>query len=178
MTLERTIAAAFALDDETWRRHANPKSVLLRTTVLPLLVLAFWSRLWLGGYALVPVILALLWAWYNPRIFSAPASFDHWASKAVLGERVWLNRDRIPVPEHHRRVPNILSAVSGIGMLLVMWGVYWFDAWPTLFGMALVYCGKLWFLDRMAWLWEEMKDSCSEYRSWQICGKDDPAPTG
>ncbi|NMB79453.1 MAG: hypothetical protein GYA23_10220, partial [Methanomicrobiales archaeon] len=54
MTLERKIAGAFALDDETWRRHANPWSVLLRNTVLPLLVLAFWSRLWLCWYALAP----------------------------------------------------------------------------------------------------------------------------
>jgi hypothetical protein len=158
MTLERKIARAFALDDDTWLRHANPWSVILRNTVLPILVLAFWSRLWLGWYALVPVALALLWTWYNPRIFPAPGSFDHWASKAVFGERVWLNRDVVPVPVHHRTTPNILSGVSGIGMLFVFWGVFAFDLWPAVFGMALVYCGKLWFLDRMAWLWEDMKD--------------------
>jgi len=159
MTLERTIANAFALDDETWRCHANPWSVALRNTALPLLVLALWSRLWLEWYALIPLFAALLWTWYNPRIFSPPLSFDHWASKAVFGERVWLNRDNVPVPAHHRRVPNILSAVSAIGMLFVFWGVLVFDAWPALFGMALVYAGKLWFLDRMAWLWEDMKDN-------------------
>ncbi|OPY32842.1 MAG: hypothetical protein A4E34_02219 [Methanoregula sp. PtaU1.Bin006] len=159
MTLERTIANAFALDDETWRRHANPWSVALRNTALPLLVLALWSRLWLGWYALVLLAVAFLWIWYNPRIFPEPATFDRWASKAVFGERIWLNRDRISVPAHHQRVPNILSAISGIGMLFVFWGVLVFDAWPTLFGMALVYAGKLWFLDRMAWLWEDMKDN-------------------
>lgn len=57
MTLERTIANAFALDDAAWRRHANPWSVALRNTALPLLVLAFWSRLRLGWLAVVPVIL-------------------------------------------------------------------------------------------------------------------------
>lgn len=168
MTLERKIAQTFALDDEAWLRHANPWSVILRNTVLPILVLAFWSRLWLGWYALVPVAIALLWTWFNPRIFPAPQSFDHWASKAVFGERVWLNRDIVPVPAHHRTAPNILSAVSGIGMLFVFWGVFAFDVWPTLFGMALVYCGKLWFLDRMAWLWEDMKDADPEYRKWQV----------
>jgi hypothetical protein len=166
MTLERKIAGAFALDDETWLCHANPWSVGLRNTVLPILVLAFWSRLWFGWYALIPVAAALLWMWYNPRIFPAPASFDHWASKAVFGERVWLNRDAVPVPVHHRTAPNILSGVSGIGMLFVLWGVLMFDLWPTVFGMALVYCGKLWFLDRMAWLWEDMRDTDPEYRSW------------
>lgn len=47
-TLERRIASLFRLDDETWRRHANPWSVVLRNTALPLLILAFWCRLWLG----------------------------------------------------------------------------------------------------------------------------------
>jgi len=166
MTLERTIARTFALDNETWLRHANPWSVILRNTVLPVLVITFWSRLWLGWWAVIPVALALLWMWANPRIFPAPASLDHWSSKAVLGERVWLNRDVIPVPEHHRTVPNILSIVSGTGMLFVLWGMLMFDLWPTVFGMALVYCGKLWFLDRMVWLWEDMKDANEEYRGW------------
>ena len=168
MTLERKIARAFALDDETWLCHANPWSVLLRNTVLPLLVLAFWSWLWIGWWAIALIALALLWTWFNPRIFPAPSSLDHWASKAVMGERVWLNRDAVPVPERHRTIPNILSGVSGIGMLFVFWGVLMFEFWPTVFGMALVYCGKLWFLDRMAWLWEDMKDATEEYRNWQI----------
>jgi hypothetical protein len=172
MTLERKIARAFALDNDTWLRHANPWSVYLRNTVLPILVLAFWSRFWLGWYAIIPVALSLLWTLFNPLIFPVPASLDHWASKAVLGERVWLNRDVVPVPEHHRAIPDILSVVSGIGMLFVFWGVFAFDLWPTVFGMALVYCGKLWFLDRMVWLWEEMQDATPEYRSWRILQKE------
>jgi len=166
MTIERKIAGVFSLDTATWRRHANPWSVILRNTVLPFIVLAFWSRLWLGLWALVPVVLALLWTWLNPRIFPEPQSFDNWASKAVFGERVWMNRDRVPVPGRHRAVPHILSAVSGTGMLFVFWGLLFFDIWPALFGMALVYAGKLWFLDRMAWLWEDMKDA-DEYREWR-----------
>lgn len=39
-------------------------------------------------------------------------------------------------------------------------GVYCFlKTLPALLGMALVYTGKLWFLDRMVWLWEDMKDN-------------------
>jgi hypothetical protein len=166
MTLEQKIARLFALDDATWRRHANPWSVALRNTVLPLLVVAFWSRVWIGWWALVPVSLALLWTWYNPRIFLEPRSFDSWASRAVFGERVWLNRDHVPVPAHHRIVPSILSVVSFAGIIFVAWGVFFFDPWPALFGMTLVYCGKLWYLDRMAWLWEDMKAATEEYRGW------------
>lgn len=166
MTFERRVARLFRMDETTWMRHANPWSVLFRFTVLPTLILAFWSRAWFGWWATIPVMLAVLWTWLNPRIFPAPASFDHWTSKAVLGERAWLNRDRVPVPVHHRRMPLILSAVSGIGMLGVLWGVLFFDLCPLLSGTAVVYLGKIWFLDRMVWLWQDMKDATDEYRAW------------
>jgi hypothetical protein len=168
MTFERTISHLFMMDGRTWLRHANPLSVILRFTVLPFLILAFWSRLWLGWWAVIPVALALLWTWANPRIFPAPHSLDHWTSKGVLGERVWLNRDTLPVPLHHKNVPNILSAVSGAGMLFVIWGVLVFDPWPTLFGIMVVDLSKLWFVDRMVWLWNDMQDASPEYRNWQI----------
>ena len=73
MTLERTIARLFRMDDATWMRHANPWSGILRLTALPVLIIAFWSRLWLGWWAVIPVAIALLWTWYDPRIFPAPA---------------------------------------------------------------------------------------------------------
>ncbi len=146
----------FRLNDETWKRHANPWSVISRNTALPLLIIAFWSRVWFGWWALIPVTLALVWTWLNPRFFSEPDSFDHWTSKAVCGERLWMNRDQVPVPSHHRQTPLILSVLSGVGMILVIWGVLYFEIWPTLLGATVVYMSKLWFLDRMVWLCEDM----------------------
>jgi hypothetical protein len=166
MTLERRVARVFRLDDTAWMRHANPWSVILRNTVLPVLIVAFWSRLWLGWWAAIPIAVAILWTWLNPRLFPAPQSLEHWTSKSVLGERIWLNRDTVPVPEYHCKVPNILSAVGGAGMLFVIWGVVFFDLWPVLFGAVMVYMGKLWYLDRMVWLWNDMKDTTEEYRRW------------
>jgi hypothetical protein len=166
MTIERRIARAFHLTDEAWMRHANPWSVWTRFSVLPLLLLALWSRVWIGAYAAIPFVLALAWNWLNPHAFSRPASTDNWASKAVLGERVWLNRDVVPVPAHHRRLPAILSIGSGIGLLFVIWGVVALAVWPTLFGTAIIYLCKLWLMDRMVWLYEEMKHDVKAYRHW------------
>jgi hypothetical protein len=165
MTLEDRAAALFQMDDDTWHRHASPWSVWTRNTVLPALILAVWSRVWLGWWALLPVGAALLWTWLNPRLFSPPDSLDNWASKAVLGERVWMNRDKVPVPPHHRRTPNVLNVVSLTGSLFVVGGVVQLTVWPTLFGAALVYAGKLWFLDRMVWLYEDMKGATPAYRA-------------
>lgn len=166
MNLERKIAASFSMDDTTWARHANPWSVWTRFTVLPLLILSIWSRVWLGWWSLIPVIITIGWMWLNPRIFPKPNSTNNWASKAVLGERVWLNRDNVPVLKHHHKVPTILSFVSTSGVVFLIWGLVALDFWPTLLGVVLVYLGKLWFIDRMVWLYEDMKDVQPEYRSW------------
>ncbi|WP_166239722.1 DUF6653 family protein [Paenibacillus turpanensis] len=165
MTMERKISKLYKLDDASWMRHASPWSVWTRNTVLPLLVLAFWSRIWLGWWAAIPVALAVLWGIVNPHVFAAPKSFSHWASKCVLGERVWLNRDQVPVPAYHRRAPHILSTVAAIGSLFVIAGVVQLHLWMTLFGSVLIYAGKLWFLDRMVWLYEDMKEHPA-YREW------------
>jgi hypothetical protein len=73
VTFERRLAALFALDDEGWARHANPWSGWTRfATVLPLLILGFWSRVWLGWWSLLLIGAALLWTWLNPRMFPPP----------------------------------------------------------------------------------------------------------
>jgi hypothetical protein len=166
MTLERNIADLFKMDEATWERHANPWSVWSRNTVLPLLIIAAWSRVWLGWWALIPFAIALLWNWYNPRIFPKPKSTDNWASQGVFGERVWLNRDTIPVPKHHLLMPNILSAIATFGIILVIWGVIKLAIWPTFCGFCIFVMGKLWFVDRMVWLYHDMKDQHPLYREW------------
>ena len=166
-TIESRMAQWFAMSDETWQRHTNPWSVYTRITVLPLLILAMWSRAWWGWWSLVAIALVIAWTWFNPRIFPKPRSTDNWASKGVLGERVWLNRRNIPVPEHHRIMPNILSGVSVIGLPFLIWGLWQLKIWPLLVGLILMLGAKLWFVDRMVWIYEDMKDKDPEYKSWQ-----------
>ncbi|MES1026090.1 DUF6653 family protein [Gloeocapsa sp. BRSZ] len=167
MTFEKKIAAAFKMSDDAWLRHANPWSGWTRfTTVLPLLILAVWSRVWLGWLALIPVMLAVVWMWLNPRVFPKPQSTNNWISKGVLGERVWLNRDQIHVPQHHQLAPNILNTIAAVGGVFVIWGLVILSVWYVIFGFTLVTLGKLWYIDRMVWLYEEMKDINLEYRNW------------
>lgn len=164
-TLEARIAGVFLMSNETWERHASPWSVWTRFTVLPVLIIAIWSRTWIGPWAWGLTALAILWIWVNPRIFQKPASTDNRASKTVLGERVWLNRKQVPVPEHHRLVPNLLSWLSVLGLPFLVWGLLRFQILPTAMGAVLVYTGKVCFLDRMVWLYEDMQNATPEYSS-------------
>ena len=155
-----------AMNDATWKRHANPWSVWTRFLVLPLLVLAIWSRIWIGWWCLLPVTLLVVWTFLNPRAFPKPASTDNWASKATFGERVWLNRKTVPIPEHHAQFTQMLNAVTALGVIPLIYGLYAYESIITLLGLALIILGKLWFLDRMVWLYQDMKDRNKGYASW------------
>jgi len=165
MTVERKISKLFNLTDDNWMKHANPWSVWTRYSVLPIIVLAFWSRIWLGWWHLIPAIISLAWMFFNPVFFKKPKSTKNWASKSVLGERVYLNRHKIDIPKHHKLPPNILNAISSVGMILAIYGIVMLYVWPAILGIALAYLGKSWYLDRMVWLYEDMKD-LPEYKKW------------
>ena len=154
------------MDEAAWARHANPWSVCSRMTVLPLMSLAVWSRIWLGWGAILPVLLVLAWTWWNPRAFGPPASTDSWASRGTFGERVFLNRRQVPVPAHHTRWAKGLALISGLGVLPWLFGLWQLDPGFTLCGLAMMIGGKLWFVDRMVWLYQDMRDQHPDYKSW------------
>jgi hypothetical protein len=41
-----------------------------------------------------------------------------------------------------------------------VWGLIALDPWITPFGLAVQILGKLWFLDRMALLYDDVQGSC------------------
>ena len=166
MDLFRLAESGMKMDDATWMRHANPLSVWTRFSCLPLIVLAIWSRAWIGWWCLVPLALALFWTWINPRAFPPPAFTDNWASKGTFGERVFLNREAIPVPPHHKRWAVVLAGLSVTGLPFLVWGLWQLSVSWTLLGLVLIVLPKVWFVDRMVWLYEDMKDAAPEYADW------------
>jgi len=156
------------MSDAIWRRHTNPISGWTRVPVLPLLALGIWSRVWFGWWALVPIGAVLFWIWLNPRVFPEPQSTDNWMSKGILGERVWLNRKYVPIPRHHSTMAIILNALATVGLIPAVIGLVQLNFWATAAGVAVMMIAKLWFLDRMAWLFDDMNDTNEEYENWII----------
>ena len=145
---ERTMG----MDDATWARHSNPMSGWSRISILPLLTLAIWSRVWLGWHAIWFIALVLLWTWANPRMFGPPKSDVAWMTQGVLGERIWLARLTLSIPRHHEKTTRILNIVAGFGVLMLGLGLWILDFGLTLAGLVTAMGAKLWFLDRMVWL--------------------------
>jgi hypothetical protein len=144
-----------SMSDDVWERHANPWSGWTRVSIPFLFVAAVWSRVWLDWWCLIPIVLVCFWTWWNPRAFGKSQNLDNWMSKGVFGERIWIARKTSPVPIHHRKMPHILAGISGLGLIPLAWGLWALEPWPVAAGLVLVKGGKLWFLDRMVWLFED-----------------------
>ena len=120
----------------------------------------------LGALFWYLLVALAIWIWLNPRVFPKPSTTDRWSSKAVLGERVWLNRKAISIPDHFNRIIAWLNALSLLGMILLIYGFTANHEWMVGSGLALTYIGKMWFLDRMVWLYDVMKDADVKYSNW------------
>lgn len=154
------------LTDEGWVKHSNPLSVYTRIPCLSLISLSIWSREYIGLYSVILIALFVFWTWYNPRAFSAPITTDNWASKSVFGERVFLQKDLFDIPKHHLKMTNILMGIITAGIPILVYGLYINNLWIIAFGNFWVLLPKIWFLDRMVWIYEDMKDTSPEFRSW------------
>lgn len=162
----KTIAAAFRLDEAGWERHANPLSVYTRIAIWPFLVVALWSFHWIGWHALMPLGAIALWAFVNPRAFPPPASTKSWASRAVLGERIYLSRAEVNVPRHHAVAANVLASAGAAGTLVMLAGLFMPNPALYLAGAVAAFLIKMWFIDRMVWLFDDMSRSHAQYAEW------------
>ncbi len=167
-TGDRKLAKAFGLEGESWMRHANPASVWTRFSVVSLFALAIWSRDWIGIWCLVPVGLAIAWMFVNPLLFKAPKSTRNWASRAVLGERIWVDRDKLALPEQFRSpaASIVANSYSTIGVAILAFGLIDLSLIATVSGILIIHGGKAWYMDRATLLFADMKSRNSEYASW------------
>lgn len=150
------IAKAFEMKDEMWSRHANPWSVWTRFAAIPAGILAIWSRVWLGWWALIPVAAVVVWLVINPFVFSPVTTPRNWASKGIYGEKLWLH-ERSLVPPGHRTILRRLIFVGIGGFALTAWGLIELRIWPTVFGATLVALAQLWRIDRMGLFYDELQ---------------------
>tara|TARA_R110002096_G_scaffold389135_1_gene583542 strand:+ start:1037 stop:1552 length:516 start_codon:yes stop_codon:yes gene_type:complete len=166
-TTQNFFTRMMTMSDSVWERHSNPLSVWTRViTGLPLILGALWSIRLIEWWSVAVFGGVCVWIWLNPRIFSPPSTTDNWASKVTFGERVWLNRKTVPIPAHHVLWANSLSLISGVGFLAGAFGAVQHDLLLTLLGGTISWFGKMWFCDRMVWLFDNMKETHATYASW------------
>ncbi len=140
-----------------WKKYANPWSVWVRFIILPLLIMAAWSRVWIAEWSLVLISLTIIWIWFNPRVFQNKQTDNLWTMQAILGERIWLNRKNIYVPEQHFFVIYALQLFVMLSFFSSVVGVIILNIWLTVMSLVLTCMSMCWFLDRMVWLYNDDK---------------------
>lgn len=156
----------FGLSRQVWECHSNPWSVWTRAATAPPLFAAVWLHTWSGWASLVLLVILIVWLLLNPVLFPRPRSTDNWSSKATFGERVWADRKRLELPGHFRLLPWLLAGLAGVGFAGGLVACWYNLFWPAFCGLCLTYMGKLWFLDRMVWLYELQAARDLELRTW------------
>lgn len=155
MDYQTRLSRAFRLSDDTWRRHANPWSVWTRFAAIPAMILAVWSRAWIGWWAVGPVAAVVVWLAVNPIIFKPVQSPHSWAAKGIYGEKLWLHEGS-KVPPSYRTVLRWLIATGGVGFVFLAGGLWSLNIWSTLYGATLLILAQLGRIDRMGLLYQEV----------------------
>jgi len=145
------------LNDEIWKRHANPWSVCTRFIAIPLFIIAVWSRDWIGWWSLIPTVLVVMWLYLNVLIFSPVTTPTSWASKGIYGEKLWLKK-RSEIPKHYAIIQRLLIILGIAGMVLIAWGLYLLHFWLCLLGAVILILAQLWRIDRFSTLYELYED--------------------
>jgi uncharacterized protein DUF6653 len=114
-------------------RHANPWSAWTRWASTPLMLVPVWTRR--RSHA----VLVGAWLTVNPVLFPKVTDERHWATRAMLGEELWITRRpkdsatalsvvtsavaviALVAARRHRLVPA--AAASAVQMALTL--VYW-----------------------------------------------------
>ncbi|WP_209007204.1 DUF6653 family protein [Roseibium litorale] len=162
---------------KVWRRHVSPWSVHTRMATLPFLLASLASHAWIGTPAAAGLTLIVFtWLLVSPRLFPAPTRFDTWIARSAFGERIWINRMAVPIPQDEARAAMRLSLVTGLGFATAVYGAITINPLLAVTGMIVTYAGKLVFLNRMALLYDRMRDAHPLYRFWSTApDNDNPA---
>jgi len=156
-----------SMDESSWQRHSNPLSVYSRFSILPLFTIALATRELLGWWTLVALMLVSLWTWLNPRLFAAPKTTNNWASMGTFGERVYLHyKNEGLIPEHHLRACKKIVLLQIVGLPFWFYSLYAMDFALMILSTAWLMFTKTWFVDRMVWLYQDVKDLKPAFQSW------------
>lgn len=103
---------------EVFKHHSNPWSAWTRLLSVPLVFVPIWTRSWRQG--------AILGVWLiaNPLVFPEPKDDRAWATRAMLGEEMWISKH----PLDWAMALSLGAAAFNLGGV---WGAYKRRLLPT-----------------------------------------------
>ncbi|KZM48322.1 DUF6653 family protein [Labrenzia sp. OB1] len=135
---------------------------------------ALWSHLWIGhavAVLLTIVIAAVLLLIPKPSIVSPHR--NGWTKLVGFGERIWLNRLLVAVPQGLNRRLTTLYLVFWSGTFVAVLGGFTASPILTSTGLLVAYCAQIIGFQKLIQLYRVMKDRDPLYRSWSLTAEND-----
>jgi len=141
--------------------------VLLKLLAPLLLTACMWTQIWLGAAGAIGLCLcALVLMIIVPKLLPSTLARIDWARQVGYGEKIWLNRIFIPVPQGLNYRLTTLYLVFWAGVLVALWGA--FAALPLLSatGLAVAYSAQATCFAKLIQLYKLMRERHPLYRFW------------
>ena len=95
---------------------------------------------------------------FGVYFYKGTSHFNSWGSKAVLGEQIYVQRKNKQKLGEHKIPIRILTVLQTIGGLILFYDLWSLNIYHTIYGMTIIYLSKMWFLDRMVWLYADVQE--------------------
>lgn len=135
---------------------------------------ALWAQLWIGhaGAVLLTIVVAVVLL-LIPRPSIVSSHRRSWTKLVVFGERIWLNRLLVAVPQGLNHRLTTLYLVFWTGTLVAVLGGFTASPILTSTGLLVAYCAQITTFQKLVQLYRVMKDRDPLYRSWSLTAEND-----
>ncbi|WP_298965228.1 DUF6653 family protein [uncultured Roseibium sp.] len=143
------------------------------------LTAALWTHVWLGSFGSILIAVAVMAGFLAlSRLFIAAGKRSGWARRVSFGERVWLNRMVVPIPQNLNFRITTLYLVFWTGTLVAMTGGFTASLLLALSGLTVAYATQFVCFRKLIHLHSIMQDKTALYRFWSIEAVNDNSRSG
>ena len=155
----------------------GPISTYAKMAAPALITAAIWSKVWLDTAFVVLLVAGIvLFLLRLPKFVPFKGRTESWAEKASFGERIWLNRLLIPIPQDINQRLTILHLVFWSGTLIAILGAVTSSPILSVTGLIVAYATQVVCLRKLIDLYILMKDKAPLYRFWTSAPENDNKP--
>ena len=157
-------------------KPASARATYIKILAPALLSLSIWSHIWVGTYAaLALTVLSLAVLLFLQRQRMVGPRKPSWANAVGYGERIWLNRLHTPIPDKVSARITTLYLGYWLGAVIAYSGGITTSPVLTVTGLAVAYSAQLVCFQKLAALFEQMKDKSPLYQFWSSAPDNDNA---
>ncbi len=160
-------------------KPASAVSVFLKIAAPFVLSAALWAHIRIGYTSAAVLMIAVMFCLVAaPKIMGGRHRADTWASRVGFGERIWLNRLLLPIPQDINHTITTLYVVFWCGTLTAMAGGLTASLVLTGTGLVVACAAQFVCTRKLGELYQTMQDDVPLYRFWTAMPVNDNRMSG